>query len=118
VARAPPPPPPSAGNRPAGFERTPGRSRPVLLFLPALAALILGILVSVWLVGSTAYTGAGIVFGGTVVLVLTYGIALAIIQSTLQSIFLTACYQYATTGEVPSAFSRQHIVEAWRPKKK
>ena len=51
-------------------------------------------------------------------LCILYWIGLAIIQSALQGIFLTACYQYAVTGEVPSVFSREYIVEAWRPKRK
>jgi hypothetical protein len=88
-----------------------------VLLLPVMAVLFLGVIGSMFLVDMNATLAAGIVFGGTVALVLVYSIALAILHSALQSIFLTACYQYATTGEVPAGFSRQSIVEAWQPKK-
>ncbi|HEU4753830.1 MAG TPA: DUF6159 family protein [Armatimonadota bacterium] len=53
---------------------------------------------------------------GTAVVCGLYWIALAVIQSALQGIFLTACYQYATTGTVPAAFTPQYVVAAWQPK--
>jgi hypothetical protein len=55
-------------------------------------------------------------FVGVLLLCLIYGLILAIIQNTLQSIFLTACYQYATTGQVPAPFTRENVVAAWRPR--
>jgi hypothetical protein len=55
-------------------------------------------------------------FVGVMLLCLIYGLILAILQNTLQSIFLTACYQYATTGQVPAPFTREYVVQAWRPR--
>jgi hypothetical protein len=55
-------------------------------------------------------------FIGVMLLCLIYGLILAILQNTLQSIFLTACYQYATTGQVPAPFTREYVVQAWRPR--
>jgi uncharacterized protein DUF6159 len=88
-----------------------------LLSLAALPVLILAIVGGVMLMDTSAAVGLVVLLGG-LALCLIYWIALGIVQSTLQSIFLTACYQYATTGVVPGAFSPDHIVGAWRPKKK
>jgi hypothetical protein len=57
-------------------------------------------------------------FVGLMLLCLIYGLILAILQNTLQSIFLTACYQYATTGQAPAPFTREYVVEAWRPRRR
>ncbi len=86
-----------------------------LLFLPGLAVVVLGAVGGFALLDS-APAMATVLFVGSWVVAIGYWTALAVVQNTLQSIFLTACYEYATTGEVPSAFSRAYIVEAWRPK--
>jgi len=48
---------------------------------------------------------------------LLYWVGLAIVHSSVQGIFMTACYEYASTGEVPSAFTKELVTRAWRPKK-
>jgi hypothetical protein len=86
-----------------------------LLFLPSLVLLVsAGIIAG----GMAQANGAlaGLIFGGALLLCVLYWLALAIIQSTLQGIFLTACYHYASTGVVPSAFTPEHVINAWRPK--
>jgi hypothetical protein len=87
-----------------------------LLFWPALLVVIAASVVAGMLVGSEPLAAGAVFIGGWLVCI-AYWIALTIVHSTLQSIFLTACYQYATTGEVPAAFTPDHIVGAWRPKR-
>lgn len=86
-----------------------------LLFLPSIVVLVIAGVVAGGLAQTSAMQ-AGIVFGGAMVVCVLYWLTLAIIQSTLQGIFLTACYHYAATGIVPSAFSQEHVLHAWRPK--
>lgn len=86
----------------------------MLLFLPA---LIVTMVAACFLAALGSTLGLVLSIGVTV-LCIVYALALVVVQSALQGIFLTACYQYATTGEVPSAFSREYIVEAWRPKQR
>jgi len=86
-----------------------------LLFLPSIVVLIVAGVVAGGLAQTSALQ-AGIVFGGALVLCVVYWLTLAIVQSTLQGIFLTACYHYASTGMVPGAFSQEHVMHAWRPK--
>jgi hypothetical protein len=88
-----------------------------LLYLP-IPAVLIGAGAAAIALGHSAPAAAASRFTGAVLLCSLYVIALAIIQNTLQSIFLTACYQYATTGEVPSPFTREYIVAAWRPKRR
>jgi hypothetical protein len=88
-----------------------------LLSLGALPLLILAIVAGVMLMEAAPAVGVTVLVGG-LALCFIYWIALGIVQSTLQSIFLTACYQYASTGVVPGVFSEEHIVGAWRPKKR
>jgi len=88
-----------------------------LLFLPSLLLLGGGIYGFIAL-ARTDMTAGAILFGGVFSVCLIYWLALAIIQSALQGIFLTACYEYASTGQVPSAFSQQHVAGAWRPRGK
>lgn len=86
-----------------------------LLFLPSIVLLAIAGVMAGSLVQTSAMQ-AGIVFGGALVLCVLYWLTLAIVQSTLQGIFLTACYHYASTGVVPAAFSQEHVMHAWRPK--
>jgi len=86
-----------------------------LLFVPSIILLVIAGVIAGGLVQTSA-TQAGIVFGVALVVCVIYWLSLAIIQSTLQGIFLTACYHYASTGVVPSAFSQEHVMHAWRPK--
>jgi len=66
--------------------------------------------------GGSALAGI-VVMAGTVALCLIYWTALGIVQSALQGIFLTACYEYATTGAIPSVFTPEYVVQAYRPKR-
>jgi hypothetical protein len=51
-----------------------------------------------------------------VALFLLFIVVLAVIYSAMQGIFVTALYTYAKTGNVPSAFNRDLIEHAFRPK--
>jgi hypothetical protein len=86
-----------------------------LLFLGAIPAVVLVAVLGAMLMSTAPAAGLAVMLGAFG-LGVVYWIGLGIVKNTLQSIFLTACYQYATTGEAPSAFSRQYIAEAWRPK--
>jgi hypothetical protein len=88
-----------------------------LLLLPSILVLLAGFYAFVSL-AQTDMTRGAMVFGGVVSVCAAYWLGLAIVQSSLQGIFLTACYEYATTGVAPAAFSEQHISGAWRPRKK
>jgi len=48
--------------------------------------------------------------------VLLYWVALGIVSATLTGILATALYDYATTGQVPSAFTPETITGAFAPK--
>jgi hypothetical protein len=87
-----------------------------LLYLP-IPIVLIGAGAAAIALGHSAPALAASLFIGAVFLCLLCGIALVIIQNTLQSIFLTACYRYATTGEVPSPFTPEYVVAAWRPKR-
>jgi uncharacterized protein DUF6159 len=86
-----------------------------LLYLGSVPVLILALIGGGMLLNTAPAVG-GIAMVASFLLAVAYWLGLAIVQSTLQSIFLTACYQYATTGEAPAPFTRDFIVEAWRPK--
>jgi len=43
-------------------------------------------------------------------------VALALVQSTLQTIYQAAIYVYATSGEAPPGFDKQLVSEAFAPK--
>ncbi|MGH8278879.1 MAG: DUF6159 family protein [Gammaproteobacteria bacterium] len=61
--------------------------------------------------------------GGAAVLVVVGGllaiylVALALVQSTLQTIYQAAVYRYAADGEAPAGFDKQVIAEAFRVKR-
>ncbi|MGV3723942.1 MAG: DUF6159 family protein [Actinomycetota bacterium] len=88
-----------------------------LLLLPSILVLLAGFYAFVTL-AQTDMTRGAVVFGSVVSVCAVYWLGLAIVQSSLQGIFLTACYEYATTGKAPAAFSDQHISGAWRPRNK
>jgi hypothetical protein len=56
------------------------------------------------------------VFFAALALFLIFIVILAVIYSAMQGIFVTALYTYARTGTVPSAFNRDLIENAFRPK--
>src|SRR5438874_198382 len=78
-----------------------------LLYLPIFVVMI-GAVAAAAAIRPSAAGSAGLLAGAGL-LCLVYGLVLAIVQNTLQSIFLTACYQYAITGQVPAPFSRGNI---------
>jgi hypothetical protein len=45
-----------------------------------------------------------------------YFVALVVVSSSLQGIFNTALYLYATTGRVPEAYSKDLVAQAFQPK--
>lgn len=87
-----------------------------LLFLPAVLILVAGIAAAISIAPGSGQAALGVLLTAVAV-ALIYGLALAIVQTALQGIFVTACYHYATTGSVPSVFSRELIADAWSPKK-
>ena len=64
---------------------------------------------------ATLLVGNMIVFGIAVVLFIILVVALAIIASAMQGIFVTALYMYARTGTVPAAFNKDLIQNAFIP---
>lgn len=50
-------------------------------------------------------------------IVVIWLVVLALVQSTLQTIYQAAIYCYAANGEAPSGFDSQLIAEAFREKK-
>ena len=60
-----------------------------------------------------AGAGAMLVVGAILVVWL---VALALVQSTLQTIYQAAIYVYATRGEAPPGFDKQLVSEAFAPK--
>jgi hypothetical protein len=88
-----------------------------LLSLAGALVLTGGIVGGIALLAGGATVLGIVAMVGTLVLCLVYWTALGIIQSALQGIFLTACYEYATTGAVPSAFTADYVMAAYRPKR-
>jgi len=61
-------------------------------------------------------TGSSILFWTAVVLFIILAIILAVVASAMQGIFVTALYQFARTGTVPTAFDRDLIQNAFAPR--
>jgi hypothetical protein len=85
-----------------------------LLFLPGLLILIGGVALCVMSGGQGAMLLGGI---GVLLLGLFYLLAWAAVGAALDTIFLSALYQYASTDSVPSGFSRETIEGAFEHKK-
>lgn len=49
-------------------------------------------------------------------ILVTWLVALALVQSTLQTIYQVAIYLYAANGEAPTGFDNQLVADAFRPK--
>tara|TARA_Y100000310_G_C20657382_1_gene802704 strand:+ start:42 stop:863 length:822 start_codon:yes stop_codon:yes gene_type:complete len=80
-----------------------------IFFIAYLILLALGF-------GSFFFLGlASLPFIGFLIIVFVF---LIILSSTLNGIFITALYKYATTGEVPKAFSEDHVKHAFVSKNK
>jgi len=65
---------------------------------------------------ATMMLGNVTVFWAAVMLFIVLVVVLAVIAAAMQGIFITALYQYAKTGTVPSAFDRDLIANAFRQK--
>lgn len=76
----------------------------MLLGLPALALPIYG-----------ATLGQSQLVLGTILAVI-YWLLLAVVNSTVQGIFMAALYRYATTKDAPPGFGLSDLREAWRPR--
>lgn len=70
-------------------------------FIPLVISFFLGSIIAV-------------VFGFAIMLL--YWIFLGIVSSSLNGIFITALYNYANTGKIPSAYSSEIIKNAFKPK--
>jgi hypothetical protein len=86
-----------------------------LLAAGGVVATILGVVAGFSVIGSSTALGFTVV-GISLVGCVLYLTVLGVLQSTLQSIFLAACYQYATTGAAPYPFTREYVAEAWPPR--
>jgi hypothetical protein len=81
-----------------------------LLVLPAFLVLAGGVAAAVAMESVFPAIIAGAVF-------VAYLIALSIVTSALQQIFLAGVYVYAAEGQVPPGFSEESLRSAFRPKK-
>lgn len=81
----------------------------------ALLFAILGI-PPVVLVAGIALTGSGLAIGAALVISVVYLILLALVQSTLQSIYQAALYCYAQAGSAPIGFDEHVLEESFRLK--
>lgn len=81
----------------------------------ALLFAILGI-PPVALVAGIALTGSGLAIGAALVISVVYLILLALVQSTLQSIYQAALYCYAQAGSAPIGFDEHVLEESFRLK--
>lgn len=77
--------------------------------------VLLGIL-PVGLVMLVALTGSGVAIGTAIALSAVYLIALALVQSTLQTIYNAAIYRYAVDGSAPSGFDTDSLSQSFRRK--
>jgi hypothetical protein len=79
-----------------------------VLFMLGIVPIIIGVLfllANLWQV-----------FAALICLTFLYWIALAILSASLNGIYTTALYNYATKGMVPQGFSEDVIKSAWKPK--
>jgi hypothetical protein len=97
------------------FKRTWGENV-VLRFSMGLILFLLGLLGVIPLVLAALTKSVPVIIGVGAVVVL-YWFALGIISASLNGIFATALYDYATTGTVPSAFSPEVIAGAFEAKR-
>ncbi|MFA4875779.1 MAG: DUF6159 family protein [Methanoregula sp.] len=74
--------------------------------------MVIGILAFLGVLG-TLFLGNGVVFLAALSLFIILVIVLGVVASAMQGIFLTALYQYAKTGTVPSAFEKDQIANAF-----
>jgi hypothetical protein len=77
----------------------------IIFVLIGIAALVLTF--------GTLMLGNPVLFLAAIVLFLILVVVLAVVASAMQGIFITALYQYAKTGTVPSAFDHDLIANAF-----
>lgn len=77
---------------------------------------VFGIVPAFLLVFIAALGGKGIFLAVAAILVV-YLVVLALVQSTLQTIYQVAIYLYAANGEAPRGFDNQLVAEAFREKR-
>ncbi|MEW6555591.1 MAG: DUF6159 family protein [Actinomycetota bacterium] len=96
------------------FKRTWGENV-VLRFSLSLIIVVAG-MVGIVPIFLAVLTESAVVVIAVVAVVLLYWFALGIVGSALNGIFATALYNYATTGTVPPAFSREVVAGAFEQK--
>lgn len=96
------------------FKKTWGENV-VTRFSFGLIFVLLG-LVGVVPIVLVVFTKSGPLIVGIVAIVVVYWTVLAVISSSLMGILSTALYDYARTGQVPSAYSPELVQNAFGPK--
>jgi hypothetical protein len=76
----------------------------------------LGVVVAIPFVMLAIATSSAVVIVPTVVIAVVWVLGLSAVTSAMSGIFQTALYQFASTGEVPSGFTREQMVGAFRPR--
>lgn len=90
-----------------GEEVVGGFSFGLIFFLLAIPAVLLPI--------AGAKLGGGAFFTGMALAVI-YWVLLAVTSAAVQGIFVAALYRYATSRQIPGAFSGHDLPGAWQPK--
>jgi Family of unknown function (DUF6159) len=85
-----------------------------ITFFAVLAVILVGAVGVFGLIAINAAPAFFVVFIGVMVLLLVF---VGLISSTLSSIYTSAVYQYATTGETTSFFDDQLVQQAFRQKR-
>ncbi len=62
------------------------------------------------------FTGSPVIIISLITLTVIYWVLLGIVSASLDGIFVTALYNYANTGKIPSAYSPEVIRDAFQPK--
>jgi hypothetical protein len=79
-----------------------------VLFMLGIVPIVIGVLFLM--------SGVWPIFAGLICLTFLYWIAIAILSASLNGVYTTALYNYATKGVVPQGFSEASIKSAWKPK--
>ena len=95
------------GERVAG-----GFSVSLVFFLLSLPGI--GLFIASFVLGVKAHNAGFLLLG--FVLMMAYLLLLSVVSSSVQGIFNAALYRYACFKQVPPAFSKELITQAWAPK--
>jgi hypothetical protein len=79
-----------------------------VLFMLGIVPIVIGVLFLM--------SGVWPIFAVLICLTFLYWIAIAILSASLNGVYTTALYNYATKGVVPQGFSEASIKSAWKPK--